>query len=211
MVLVEIATRQPEVEQADIAKKLSIKGQAVSEHIKGLIEEGYVEKDELHDYRITHKGAEELLRMGRVLNELRETSVSKSGIDELKVYFSNVKGHGVLATADAGGKVDVAVYAKPHFMDEQMIAFIMGDRLTRHNLQSNPHAAYLFMEDGGGFVGVRLFLTKTKEEKDSKLLYSIRRRKYEGDEKESKYLVFFQIDQVLPLIGDDERSLPFKA
>ncbi len=120
----------------------------------------------------------------------------------LKEYFESVKGRGVLATADADGKVDAAIYATPHFIEDETIAFIMRDRLTHHNLESNSHAAYLFMESGGGFAGKRLFLTKTREEQDSELLHSIRRKEYSGDEKEPKFLVFFQIDKVLPLIGD---------
>lgn len=119
----------------------------------------------------------------------------------LKEYFQSVKGRGVLATADGDGKVDAAIYATPHFIDNNNIAFIMRDRLTHHNLQSNPHAAYLFMEAGDKFLGKRLFLTKTREEEDSELLHSLRRKKYPGDESESKFLVFFQIDKVLPLIG----------
>ncbi len=120
----------------------------------------------------------------------------------LKEYFESVKGRGVLATADVDGKVDAAIYATPHFIEDETIAFIMRDRLTHHNLESNSHAAYLFMESGGGFAGKRLFLTKTREEQDSELLHSIRRKEYSGDEKEPKFLVFFQIDKVLPLIGD---------
>ena len=120
----------------------------------------------------------------------------------LREYFESVKGRGVLATADADGKVDAAIYATPHFIGDETIAFIMRDRLTHNNLQSNFHAAYLFMESGGGFAGKRLFLTKTREEQDSELLHSIRRKEYPGDEKEPKFLVFFQIDKVLPLIGD---------
>jgi hypothetical protein len=120
----------------------------------------------------------------------------------LREYFESVKGRGVLATADADGKVDAAIYATPHFIEDETIAFIMRDRLTHHNLQSNSHAAYLFMESGGGFAGKRLFLTKTREEQDSEILHAIRRKKYPGDEKEPKFLVFFQIDKVLPLIGD---------
>jgi hypothetical protein len=123
---------------------------------------------------------------------------------DLRDYFENVKGFGVLATADDKGHVDVAVYASPHVMDEKTIAFIMPDRLTHHNLQSNNHASYLFKEDGAGYKGVRLFLTKDHEEKDSELLYSIRRRKYaceKGEEETSRFLVFFKVDKVLPLIG----------
>jgi len=124
----------------------------------------------------------------------------------LNEYFKDVKGFGVLATADGNAKVDVAVYAKPHIMDDETIAFIMPDRLTHYNLNSNDHAAYLFKEDGPGYKGIRLFLEKVREEKDTELLHSIRRRKYaseEGDE-EARFLVFFKISKVLPLIGAGE-------
>jgi len=116
-------------------------------------------------------------------------------------YFENAKGLGVLATADPEGKVDVAVFSRPHVMDEDTLGFIMRDRLTHRNLQSNPHAAYLFKEAGEQYVGKRLFLTKIREEKDTDLAYKLRRRKYPDDKKEALFLVFFRIDQVLPLIG----------
>jgi hypothetical protein len=64
---------------------------------------------------------------------------------DLAEYFENQKGSGVLATADDQGRVDAAVYARPHVIDSETIAFIMPDRLTHHNLQSNNHAAYLFI------------------------------------------------------------------
>jgi len=128
---------------------------------------------------------------------------------DLKEYFEKEKGTGVLATSDAEGKVDVAVYAKPHFMDDGTIAFIMADKLSHHNLQSNGHAAYLFMEEGPGYKGVRLFLTKVKEEKDSDLLYSLRSKRYPGGKEEGKprFLVFFKIDKQLPLIGAGESGM----
>ncbi len=122
---------------------------------------------------------------------------------DLKGYFERSAGRGVLATADSEGKVDVAVFARPHVMDEETVAFIMPERLTHSNLQSNPHAAYLFMEEGGGWKGVRLFLKKMREEKDSQLLHSLRRRRY-GDEEEGRYLVFFHVEKVLDLIGPGE-------
>ena len=122
----------------------------------------------------------------------------------LREYFESVKGRGVLATADVEGRVDAAVYATPHVIDDETIAFIMRDRLTHHNLQSNSHAAYLFMEAGDGYAGKRLYLTKTREEEDSDLLHSLRRRKYPDDEQEKKFLVFFRVDKILPLIGSGE-------
>ena len=124
---------------------------------------------------------------------------------KLKEYFDNTKGIGILGTADSAGKVDLAIYARPHIMDEKTFAFIMPDRLTHHNLQSNPHAAYLFMELGKHYTGKRFFLTKIKEEKDTELLYSIRRKNY-GDDREGRYLVFFEVNEILPLIGNGEEK-----
>ena len=123
---------------------------------------------------------------------------------ELNEYFENTKGLGVLATADASGKVNAAVYARPHILEDGTIALIMRDRLTHHNLTSNPHAAYLFREEGNSYKGKRFHLTKIREEEDSDLLHQLRRRQYlsEKDEgQESKFLVIFQLDKELPLIG----------
>ena len=123
---------------------------------------------------------------------------------DLKNYFENTEGVGVLATADAEGRVDAAIYSRPHVMDSDTVAFIMRDRLTHHNLQSNPNAAYLFMEAGEKYVGKRLFLTKIREEQSTELAYKLRRRKYPEDKQEPLFLAFFRIDKILPLIGPGE-------
>lgn len=127
---------------------------------------------------------------------------------QLDEYFEKKTGKSVLATSDDKGIVNVAIYSRPHFMDEETIAFIMADRLTHNNLRANPHAAYLFMESGDKYVGKRLYLTKIKEEKDSPLIATLRQRKTYAAKKayeaETKYLVYFRIDKVLPLIGDKE-------
>ncbi len=122
-------------------------------------------------------------------------------------YFENTKGTGVLATADKDGKVDAAVYARPHFLEDGSVAMIMRDRLTHNNLQTNPHAAYLFIEEGRGYRGKRLFLTKLREEEESELLYELKRRERkpaEDAKRGDKYLVYFRVDQELPLIGSGE-------
>ena len=120
---------------------------------------------------------------------------------EIKEYFENTNGLGVLATADSEGKVDAAVYARPHVMEDGTIAFIMRDRLTHHNLQSNPNATFLFKEEGPGYKGIRLFLTMLREEENTELLESLRKRQYIEGKDESRFLVFFKLDRYLPLIG----------
>ncbi|MBP7017682.1 MAG: pyridoxamine 5'-phosphate oxidase family protein, partial [Smithella sp.] len=122
----------------------------------------------------------------------------------LSEYFEKAKGVGVLSTADKNGKVNAAIYGRPHFMDEKTLAFIAADRLTHANLKANPSAVYLFKENGS-YEGKRLYLAMTHEEKDSPLIENLRRKKrkeYDStDKKESKFLVYFKVKKVLPLIG----------
>ncbi len=120
---------------------------------------------------------------------------------ELKEYFENAEGSGILSTADSNGQVDAAIYGRPHIMDDGIIALIMRDRLTHLNLQSNSHACYMLIEKGPGYKGKRLFLSKDREEQDTELLQSLQRRQYINEKDESKFLVFFKIDKELPLIG----------
>jgi len=94
----------------------------------------------------------------------------------LKEYFNNSNGIGILSTADSAGKVDAAVYSVPHVFDDGTVAIVMRERLTHNNLQSNPHATFLFIENAPGYRGVRLFLRKLKEETDSALIAQMTRR-----------------------------------
>jgi hypothetical protein len=129
---------------------------------------------------------------------------------DLKQYFKDTGGTGVLATADSKGRVDAAIYTKPYVLDDKTVVFILADRLTRKNLKSNPAAAFLFIETGEGFQGKRLFMTMTKEgtgedEPDAGLTgwYEKSRKAYPG---ESLYLGYFRVDDVLPLVSELERS-----
>ena len=124
----------------------------------------------------------------------------------LAEYFETNKGTGILATADKDGNVDAAVYARPHILEDGQVAFIMRDRLTHHNLQSNPHATYLFIEKGKGYSGKRLFMTKYREEKNSALVDKLKRRSYKSEAdrvNNPRYLVYFRVDKELPLIGSE--------
>ena len=121
----------------------------------------------------------------------------------LQEYFEKTEGTGVLATADSSGNVDLAIYARPHVIDEETVAFIMNERLSYQNVSSNPKAAYLFLEETAGYKGKRLYLTKIKEETDREVIDSMRRKteKYqEGDSK--KYLVYFRVERIRALIGE---------
>ena len=127
-------------------------------------------------------------------------------MNDLATYFNNTPGSGVLSTADRDGVVDAALYARPHVLEGGTVAFIMPDHVTHRNLQENPHAVYLFIEehasDGREWHGTRLYMTKIHEEKDTERLYAMRRRTSEGD-REGRFLVVFSVDRVRPLVGGD--------
>ena len=56
-------------------------------------------------------------------------------------------------------------------------------------------------KEGPGYKGKRLFLTKVREEQDSALLKSLRRRQHINTEDKSKFLAFFRVDKELSLVG----------
>ncbi len=57
-VLVAIADRQPAVSQGEIAEAVGVTSQAVSEYIRELVEEGFVEKEGRSRYRVTQQGVD---------------------------------------------------------------------------------------------------------------------------------------------------------
>ncbi len=119
----------------------------------------------------------------------------------LAEYFPNTSGTGVLSSANARGEVNSAVYARPHVLENDRIAFIMRERLTWANLQENPHAAYLFREDGEGYQGVRLHLTRVEVTEDPAAINALQRVRYGDDGDVRRLLVTFRVDRQLPLTG----------
>ena len=128
----------------------------------------------------------------------------KEKIMSLTEYFKNIKGLGVLATSDTDGNVDIAVYSRPYIIDEKTIAFSMLERLSYSNIQANPKAAYMFVEQGEGYAGKRLHLTKTGEEKDPERIKEIKQQHKKTREPDEKvqHLIYFTVDKIRPLIGD---------
>ena len=125
----------------------------------------------------------------------------------LSEYFEHANGVGILATTDASGQVNQAIYAKPYFLDKDddgTCSFIMSRRLSHDNVGHNPSAAYLFIEAGEGYVGKRLSLTVIGEETDPEKIKAVRRLNAPPiSEEESKYLVHFHVEGVRPLVGSE--------
>lgn len=61
-ILVEIAERQPAVSQGEIAEAVGVTNQAVSEYIRELVDDGYVEMEARSRYRATKQGVDWLFR-----------------------------------------------------------------------------------------------------------------------------------------------------
>ncbi|USZ70293.1 MarR family transcriptional regulator [Natronosalvus halobius] len=61
-ILVEIAERQPAVSQGEIAAEVGVTSQAVSEYIRDLVEDGFVEKEGRSRYRVTNEGVDWLFQ-----------------------------------------------------------------------------------------------------------------------------------------------------
>ncbi len=61
-ILVEIADRQPAVSQGEIAEVVGVTNQAVSEYIRELVDDGFVEMEARSRYRITKEGVDWLFK-----------------------------------------------------------------------------------------------------------------------------------------------------
>lgn len=91
----------------------------------------------------------------------------------LAELFTN-PGLGVMSTSSSDGKVNSAVYARPHVIDETTLVWGMTDKRTYQNLTRNRHAAFLFKTNGPGYNGVRLALELIKTEEEGELLETIK-------------------------------------
>ena len=128
----------------------------------------------------------------------------------LHEYFENTIGIGILATADRNGIVNTAIYARPHFIDEEYCIFLMADKRSHKNIQENPHASYIFIEKSVEYKGKRLYLTKINESEDSVLANKIRRNRNrfqfdKTDQTRKSFVIYFKVDSIRPLIGDTEK------
>ena len=67
-IMVEVAAHQPNIQQRDIASKLGITSQAVSEYIRELIRDGWLNSEGRSRYRVTKEGVDWILQMSRQLH-----------------------------------------------------------------------------------------------------------------------------------------------
>jgi putative transcriptional regulator len=82
-VLVEITDRQPAVSQGEIADAVGVTSQAVSEYIRGLVEDGYVEKEGRSRYRTTKEGVDWLFREAKSIRQFADR-VTEEVLDSIQ-------------------------------------------------------------------------------------------------------------------------------
>jgi len=61
-ILVEVAANQPDVQQRDIAERLDLSRQAVSDYVKELLKEGWLVSEGRSKYRVTKEGVDWMLK-----------------------------------------------------------------------------------------------------------------------------------------------------
>ncbi len=66
--MLEVAANQPNIQQKDIAPRLGISSQAVSEYVKELMKEGWLISEGRSRYRVTREGVDWILQMSRQLH-----------------------------------------------------------------------------------------------------------------------------------------------
>jgi Pyridoxamine 5'-phosphate oxidase len=113
-------------------------------------------------------------------------------------------GIGVMATADRDGKVNTAVYARPHVIDATTLVWGMTEGRSYRNIAQNPQASYLFRASGPGFQGVRLELELLRTEESGEMLAQIQQNTNEvvgpGAGSNVTHAAWFRVREVRPLI-----------
>jgi putative transcriptional regulator len=125
-ILIEIAAGQPDVQQKDIARKLEITPQWVSEYIIKFMEEGLVTSAGRSKYRVTPEGVDWIMKL---LRELRNY------FDQAEKVVRNISVCAALAGEDlaAGQKVglvmrDGVLFAEPYHAHAAQGVAVMAAR-----------------------------------------------------------------------------------
>lgn len=121
----------------------------------------------------------------------------------LSEYLST-GGTGVIATADKDGNINTAIYAAPHIVDDETVAWGMTEGRTYRNLRENPNAAFIHQAPGDGAAGVRMTLRLQEIQEAGNILDAIRARaqKVSGAAAAEmvRYVGYFKVVETRPLM-----------
>ncbi|MBE0603901.1 MAG: pyridoxamine 5'-phosphate oxidase family protein [Deltaproteobacteria bacterium] len=111
-------------------------------------------------------------------------------------------GRGAFATASKAGIVNTAVYAVPHIVDHETLAWGMVEGRTWSNIRENPNASYAYFAQGEGYWGTRLTLVLSRTEESGELLEKIRERartKSPVNPAAIRHVAYFKVVETRPL------------
>ena len=115
---------------------------------------------------------------------------------------------GLLGTADAQGRPNIAYFGSPRFSDDGAFVVALGQNRTLKNLEENPKAAFFCVEDapvGFNSPACRLYLTVKEIEKQGPRLDAAKEMiaKNAGPDaaKMITAAVVFEVTEIRPLIA----------
>jgi hypothetical protein len=126
---------------------------------------------------------------------------------KLMAFFNKQPRIGVLSTADKEGGVNAAVFGSPRMIDDDTIVMGTSANRTLQNLEQNPSAVYLIVEQGKAATdwrGLRVYLKVDRIEKEGNHLEQIRSAiaKMAGEDAAGRIVaaVVFKVTRVRPLV-----------
>jgi hypothetical protein len=126
---------------------------------------------------------------------------------QLMEYFNKQPRIGTLSTAGKDGKVDVAYFGSPRMIDEKTVIMAVRKNQTFTNLQENPNAVFMILEQAGappGWKGVRVYLKmtdfQTSGEKLETMKKAIAQKAGEETAKSMHAALTFEVQAVRPLM-----------
>lgn len=133
-ILVQIAERQPAVNQREIADAIGITAQAVSDYLQGLVEQGYVNKHGRGRYEVTKEGVDWLIAQ----------------TDELRTFVQHV-------SEEVIGQVEIETAVATTDIEEgETVSVTMRDGVLRamSGGAGNATAVAVTSADAGRDVGI---------------------------------------------------------
>jgi len=133
-ILVEVAAHQPTIRQKDIARKMDITPQAVSEYVKEMVEEGLIHTDGKKMYVVTREGVNFILTVGKEMQEY---------LDHINKIVTNISVWAAIAKEDLeeGDKVHL-------FMENGLLCALKGE------VEGMAHANVVIPAKKGEDVGI---------------------------------------------------------
>lgn len=137
-ILVDVATNQPDVQQRDIATRLEISPQAVSDYVRELLSDGWLASDRRSRYQVTPEGVDWIIRELKELQRFSETiqkaisslsvcaALADCDIEKSQRVGLEMKGGLLFATANTGATATGAAMSRARKGDDVGVSDIEG-------------------------------------------------------------------------------------